>query len=301
MRSRRTGLTGVIATSTEPTGEKGASMAQVPNVELNTGAKMPQLGFGVFLVPPDEVVEPVRTALEAGYRSIDTAAVYGNEEGVGKAIAESGIKREDLFITTKLWNDAQGYDSALRAFDESLNRLGLDYVDLYLIHWPVPAQDRYVETWKAFEKIHSEGRAKAIGVSNFHVPHLRRLMEETSVVPAVNQIELHPNLQQQELRAFHAEHGIVTEAWSPLGRNNGLLDTDTIKSLAEKYGKTPAQIVLRWHVQLGNVTIPKSVTPSRIRENIDVFDFELAADDLKEIETLENGQRVGPDPETFNG
>ncbi|GAA0505754.1 oxidoreductase [Saccharopolyspora subtropica] len=274
-------------------------MTQVPNITLNTGATMPQLGYGVFQVPAEEVVEPVLAALQAGYRSIDTAAAYGNEEGVGKAIAESGIKREDLFVTTKLWNDDQGYDSTLRAFDESLTKLGLDYVDLYLIHWPVPAKDRYVETWKALEKLHADGRAKAIGVSNFKIPHLRRLFEETDVVPAVNQIELHPNLPQAELRAFHTEHGIATEAWSPLGRNNGLLNDAALTALAEKYGKSPAQIVLRWHIQLGNVTIPKSVTPSRIQENIDIFDFELADDDVAAITALETGVRVGPDPDVF--
>lgn len=272
-------------------------MTQVPNVTLNTGASMPQLGYGVFLVPADEVIAPVRAAIDAGYRSIDTAKVYGNEEGVGKAIADSGVKREDLFVTTKLWNDDQGYDSTLKAFDDSLSRLGLDYVDLYLIHWPVPSQDAYVDTWKAFEKIYNSGRAKAIGVSNFQVPHLQRLFDETSIVPALNQIELHPNLPQAELRAFHAEHGIATEAWSPLGRNNGLLDSATVANLAEKYGKTPAQIVLRWHIELGNVTIPKSVTPSRIKENIEVFDFELAQDDVKAISALETGARVGPNPD----
>lgn len=275
-------------------------MTKVPNITLNTGAQIPQLGYGVFLVPADEVVEPVRNALQAGYRSIDTAAAYGNEEGVGKAIAESGIAREDLFITTKLWNDSQGYDKALQAFDDSLTRLGLDHVDLYLIHWPQPTRDLFVDTWKALEKVHAEGRAKAIGVSNFQIPHLRRLFEETDVVPALNQIELHPNLPQSDLRAFHNEHGIATEAWSPLGRNNGLLDSDTVTSLAEKYDKAPGQIVLRWHVQLGNVTIPKSVTPARIEQNIDVFDFELADDDMAALTALETGVRVGPDPDQFN-
>ncbi|OQO94645.1 oxidoreductase [Saccharomonospora piscinae] len=275
-------------------------MTQVPTITLNTGAAMPQLGYGVFQVPADEVVEPVLTALEAGYRSIDTAAVYGNEEGVGRAIAQSDIPREDLFVTTKLWNDSQGYDNTLAAFDQSLQRLGLDHVDLYLIHWPVPAKDRYVDTWKALEKLHADGRAKAIGVSNFHIPHLRRLLADTGVVPAVNQIELHPNLPQADLRAFHAEHGIATEAWSPLGQGKGLLDDPTLGSLAEKYGRTPAQIVLRWHLELGNITIPKSVTPSRIRENLDVFDFELADDDVKAIAALDNGTRVGPDPDTLN-
>ena len=274
-------------------------MTQVPNITLNTGAQLPQLGYGVFQVPADGVVEPVLAALQAGYRSIDTAAVYGNEEGVGRAIAESGLQREDLFVTTKLWNDRQGYDSTLQAFEESLDRLGLEYVDLYLIHWPVPGQDKYVETWKAFEKLHADGRAKAIGVSNFQIAHLRRLFEETDVVPALNQIELHPNLQQADLRAFHREHGILTEAWSPIGQGKGLLEDATLTSLAEKYGKSPAQIVLRWHVQLGNVVIPKSATPSRIRENIQVFDFEIAEDDMNVIAGLETGKRVGPDPDVF--
>ncbi|ASU80370.1 aldo/keto reductase [Actinopolyspora erythraea] len=274
-------------------------MTQVPNITLNTGAKMPQLGFGVFQISSEEVVEPVRAALEAGYRSIDTAAVYGNEEGVGKAIAESGIPREELFVTTKLWNDRQGYDETFRAFDESLNKLGLDYVDLYLIHWPMPGQDTYVQTWQAFEKLHAEGRAKSIGVSNFHTSHLRRLFEETNVVPAVNQIELHPNLPQAELRAFHAEHGIATEAWSPIGQGKGLLEDSRLRGLAEKYGKSAAQVVLRWHIQLGNVTIPKSATPSRVRENLEVFDFELSEDDMKAIGELDNDGRVGPNPDVF--
>ena len=274
-------------------------MAQVPNITLNNGAQMPQLGFGVYQVPPEEAAQAVSTALDAGYRSIDTAALYGNEEGVGKAIAESSVRREDLFITTKLWNDRQGYDEAQRAFDESLAKLGLDHVDLYLIHWPAPAQDAYVNTWKAFEKLQSDGRAKNIGVSNFQIPHLRRLFEETETVPAVNQIELHPNLQQGDLRSFHNEHGITTEAWSPLGQGKGLLEDATLASMAEKYGKSPAQIVLRWHLQLGNVVIPKSATPSRVRDNIEVFDFELADDDLAVIASLETGVRVGPDPDVL--
>ncbi|MGI8308830.1 aldo/keto reductase [Saccharopolyspora hattusasensis] len=276
-------------------------MTQVPNITLNTGAAMPQLGYGVFKLPAGQVVERVLAALQAGYRSIDTAAVYGNEEGVGKAIAESGLKREELFVTTKLGNDSQGYDSTLKAFDESLTKLGLDYVDLYLIHWPLPAKDRYVETWKAFQQLHADGRAKAIGVSNFQIPHLRRLFEETDAVPAVNQIELHPNLPQAELRAFHAEHGIATEAWSPLGQGKGLLDDASLASLAEKYDKSPAQIVLRWQIQLGNIAIPKSATPSRIKENIEVFDFELADDDVAGITALKTGIRVGPDPDVFGG
>ncbi|CAM3011294.1 aldo/keto reductase [Saccharomonospora xinjiangensis] len=274
-------------------------MTHVPNITLNTGATMPQLGYGVFQVSPGEVTGLVSEALRAGYRSIDTAAIYGNEEGVGRAIAESDLAREDLFVTTKLWNDHQGYDSTLAALDESMARLGLDYIDLYLIHWPVPSKDTYVETWKAMQRLHEEGRAKAIGVSNFQIPHLRRLLDETDVVPALNQIELHPNLPQRQLREFHAEHGIATEAWSPLGQGKGLLDDPTLTSLAAEYGKSPAQIVLRWHIQLGNITIPKSATPSRIKQNIEVFDFELSADDMATITALETGVRVGPDPDTF--
>jgi diketogulonate reductase-like aldo/keto reductase len=275
-------------------------MANVPNITLNNGVQIPQLGFGVFQVPADEVEGAVRNAIEAGYRSIDTAAAYGNEEGVGRAIAASGVPRDELFVTTKLWNDDQGYDSTLRAFDESMKRLGLDQLDLYLIHWPVPSRDRYVDTWKAFEKLYADGRIRSIGVSNFQVSHLQRLFNETEVVPAVNQIELHPNLPQEELRKVHATHRIATEAWSPLAQG-ALLKEQAITGLAEKYGKTPAQIVLRWHVQLGNVVIPKSVTPSRIAENIDVFDFELAPDDMAVIAELDNGGRIGPDPDEFSG
>jgi 2,5-diketo-D-gluconate reductase A len=275
-------------------------VSNVPTITLNNGSVMPQLGFGVWQVPDDEAASAVSTALEAGYRSIDTAAVYENERGTGRGLAASGVPRDELFVTTKLWNADQGHDSTLRAFDASLDRLGLDYVDLYLIHWPVPEADRYVDTWKAFEKIHSEGRAKAVGVSNFHPSHLRRLLEETGTVPAVNQIELHPHLQQGVPRAFHADHGIATEAWSPLGQGKELLDEPKLRAVAEKYGKTPAQVVLRWHLQTGNVVIPKSVTPSRIRENIDVFDFELDAGDMDEIAGLDTGTRLGPAPDEMN-
>ncbi|NDZ80803.1 aldo/keto reductase [Streptomyces sp. SID10853] len=275
-------------------------MSKVPFITLNNGARMPQLGFGVWQVADDEATKAVGTALEAGYRSIDTAAIYGNEEGTGKALAASGIARDELFVTTKLWNAEQGYDSTLRAFDSSLSKLGLDYVDLYLIHWPVPSKDAYVDTYKAFEKIHAEGRAKTIGVSNFLPEHLKRLLGETSVVPALNQIELHPQLQQTESRAFHAEHGIHTEAWSPLGQGKGLLDVPTIVAIAQKHGRSAAQVVLRWHLQTGNVVIPKSVTPSRIKENIDVFGFELDADDLAAIAALDEGKRLGADPATMN-
>ncbi|WP_030741733.1 aldo/keto reductase [Streptomyces sp. NRRL F-5135] len=274
-------------------------MSQVPALTLNNGVKIPQLGFGVWQVPDDEATPAVATALEAGYRSIDTAAVYGNEEGTGRALAASGIAREELFVTTKLQNSDQGYDSTLRAFDASLDRLGLDYVDLYLIHWPMPSVGRYVDTYKAFEKIYSDGRAKAIGVSNFLPEHLDRLADEAAVVPVLNQIELHPQLQQAESRAFHAERSILTEAWSPLGQGKGLLEVPTVVAIARKHGRTPAQAVLRWHLQLGNVVIPKSVTPSRIRENIDVFDFELDADDLAALAALDEGKRLGPDPTDF--
>ncbi|WUG04982.1 aldo/keto reductase [Streptomyces sp. NBC_00467] len=261
---------------------------------------MPQLGFGVWQVPDDEAAQAVSTALEAGYRSIDTAAIYENEEGTGQAIADSGIPREDLFVTTKLWNGDQGYDATLRAFDTSLAKLGLDHVDLYLIHWPMPSKGLYVETYKAFEKLLADGRTRAIGVSNFLPEHLEHLIAETSVVPAVNQIELHPQLQQTASRAFHTQHDIATEAWSPLGSGKGLLDVPTVVAVARKHDRTPAQVVLRWHLQIGNVVIPKSVTPSRIRENLDVFDFELDGDDLAAFAALDEGKRLGPDPATFN-
>ncbi|HWE91160.1 MAG TPA: aldo/keto reductase [Pseudonocardiaceae bacterium] len=269
-------------------------------ITLNNGVEMPRLGFGVWQIPDDEATTAVTTALAAGYRSIDTARIYDNERGVGRAVQDSDIPRDELFITTKLWNADHEHDAALRAFDGSLNRLGLDYVDLYLMHWPVPSQDRYVDAWRAMEKVHAEGRAKAIGVSNFTQETLARLLRETDVVPAVNQIELHPYLVQREMRAFHAEHGIATEDWSPLGQGKGLLDDPVLEKLAQRYGKSPAQVVLRWHLQLGDIVIPKSVTPSRIQENIDVFDFELAAEDVEQITGLDRAERFGPNPATFD-
>lgn len=271
-------------------------MSKVPPIILNNGVEMPQLGFGVWQVPDDEADQAVTTALEAGYRSIDTAAAYGNEEGTGRALRASGIAREDLFVTTKLWNADHGYDSTLRAFDTSLAKLGLDYVDLYLIHWPMPDNGTYVDTYKAFEKLLADGRVKSIGVSNFLPEHLDRLIEATSVIPAVNQIELHPHLQQLASREYHAQQGIATEAWSPLGQGKGLLEVPAIVAIAQKHGRTPAQIVLRWHIQLGNVVIPKSVTPSRIKENIEVFDFSLDDEDIAAISALNEDRRIGPDP-----
>jgi len=268
----------------------------VPDVTLINGTRMPQLGFGVFQVGDDEARAAVGTALEYGYRSIDTAALYGNEHGVGVAVRASGIPREELFVTTKLWNADHGAGRVEPAFERSLDKLGLDYVDLYLIHWPVPSRDLFVETWQAFERLHTHGRVRAIGVSNFPRPQLARLIEETDIVPAVNQIELHPGFQQSELREFHREHRIATEAWSPLGQGAALTHP-VITRLAQRHGKTPAQVVLRWHLQLGNVVIPKSVTPRRIQENLTVFDFELAPEDVREIAELETGQRIGPDPD----
>ncbi|MEU8690625.1 aldo/keto reductase [Streptomyces sp. NPDC048665] len=274
--------------------------SKVPPIILNNGIEMPQLGFGVWQVPDDDAERAVTTALAAGYRSIDTAAIYGNEEGTGKALAASGVPREELFVTTKLWNADQGYDATLRAFDTSLAKLGLDHVDLYLIHWPLPSRDTYVDTYRALEKLYADKRVRAIGVSNFLPEHLERLIAETSVIPAVNQIELHPHLQQHAARAFHAEQGIATEAWSPLGQGKGLLEVPAIVAIAQKHGRTPAQVVLRWHVQLGTIVIPKSVTPSRIKENIEVFDFSLDDEDLAAISALNEDRRIGPDPATFD-
>ncbi|WP_435971943.1 aldo/keto reductase [Streptomyces sp. Qhu_M48] len=271
----------------------------LPTVTLNNGVEIPQLGFGVFQVPDDETTTAVGHALRAGYRSIDTASVYGNEAGVGRALADSGIARDELFVTTKLWNADQGYDSTLRAFDDSLAKLGLDHVDLYLIHWPTPARDLYVDTWRALEKLVADGRVRAAGVSNFQPAHLRRLLDSSDLVPAVNQIELHPGLQQRELRELHAAHAVATEAWSPLAQGTVLADP-AIVGIAARHGKSPAQVVLRWHLQLGNVVIPKSVTPARIRENLDVFDFALSDEELSTLAGLDRGLRTGPDPDTLD-
>jgi diketogulonate reductase-like aldo/keto reductase len=283
-----------------PMSERIAELTEIPTITLNNGVVMPQLGFGVFQIPDAETTAAVTTALQAGYRSIDTAAAYRNEKGVGIALAESGLKRDELFVTTKLQNGDQGYDSTLRAFDNSGGALGLDVVDLYLIHWPLPARDKYLDTWRAFERLYADGRVRAIGVSNFNPEHLQRLLDNSDVVPALNQIELHPFLVQEELRAFDAEHGIATEAWSPLAKGGELLGNPTVTAIADRLGRTPAQVILRWHVQLGNVVIPKSVTPSRIAENLNVFDFELSADDVAALSALDKGLRTGPDPVVLN-
>jgi 2,5-diketo-D-gluconate reductase A len=275
-----------------------AEATTIPSLTLHDGVEIPQLGFGVFQVPAEETQEVVEEALATGYRHIDTAGAYGNEVGVGAAIAAAGLPREDVFVTTKLWNSQQGFDSTLKAFDTSLGRLGFDFVDLYLIHWPVPTEDRFVDTWRAFERIHEEGRARTIGVSNFRIEDLRRLEEETDTRPTINQIELHPRFQQGKLRAWHAEHSIATEAWSPLAQGDALSD-ETIATVAAQHGKTPAQAILRWHIQLGNVVIPKSVTPERIHENIEVFDFELSEEEVDAIARLDSGERIGSDPSTF--
>ena len=274
-------------------------MSTVPSLVMNNGLQIPQLGFGVFLVPPEETKQAVTEALDAGYRLIDTAQGYRNEEGVGAALAESDVPRDELFITTKLTNSEQGYDTTLTAFDGSMDKLGIDVLDLFLIHWPLPMFDQYVETWRAFEKLLADGRVRSIGVSNFEIPHLQRLLAETDVTPAVNQIELHPEFPQEDLREFHQQHGILTESWGPLGQGKGLLENPQIVEVAQRKDRTPAQVVLRWHVQLGCVVIPKSVNPDRIRENINIFDFELDDADMAEISKVRTGERLGGDPNVF--
>ncbi|MFF0533535.1 aldo/keto reductase [Nocardia amikacinitolerans] len=270
----------------------------VPSIVLNDGNVIPQLGFGVFQVPPEDVFDVVTAALEAGYRSIDTAAAYGNEQGTGQAIREFGLPRDEVYVTTKLWNSDQGYDATLRAFDASMDKLGLDYLDLYLIHWPVAIADKFVDSFRAFQELKRQGRVRSIGVSNFTEANLRRVIEETGEIPAVNQIELHPGLAQRELRDFHAANAIATEAWSPLGQGT-LLEDRTITAIAAELDRMPAQVLIRWHLQLGNIVIPKSVTPSRIAANFDVFGFELTAEQMDAINALDRGGRIGPNPDTF--
>jgi len=269
-----------------------------PELALHDGTTIPQLGFGVWQVPDDEAQPAVEEALRVGYRLIDTAAIYGNERGVGRAIAASGLPREDVYLTTKLWNADQGYDSAMRAYEKSLARLGVDQVDLYLIHWAAPPLDRYVDAWKALVALQEQGAVRSIGVSNFHAPHLQRIIDATGVVPVVNQVECHPYLQIEQLRAWNSAHQIATEAWSPLGSGKGLLDDPVLAGIAERREATPAQVVLAWHIAQGNVVIPKSVTPSRIAENWAALGVHLEPEDIDAIEALERGERTGGDPDT---
>ncbi|WP_230316210.1 aldo/keto reductase [Conexibacter sp. W3-3-2] len=281
-----------------PEGMSSSSSVQVPTVTLDGDVQIPQLGFGVWQVPPKETYQAVAEALRVGYRHIDTAAAYGNEAGVGQALRASGIDRDDVFITTKCFNDDHGKDQATAALKRSLQQLELDHVDLYLIHWPVPSQDRYVETWEAFVEAREQGLVRSIGVSNFNPAHLQRLVDETGVTPAINQVELHPYFQQTGLRREHEDLGIATEAWSPLAQGQ-VFEDDTLAGIAERHGRTVSQVVVRWHLQLGNVVIPKSVTPSRIAENYDVLSFHLTEADMEAIAALDAGRRIGPDPETF--
>ncbi len=271
----------------------------IPMVTLNNGVEIPQVGLGVFQTKEGEEVErAVHTALEAGYRLIDTAAVYGNEVGVGRAIKASGLPREEVFITTKLWNANHAYDDALRAFDESLAKLDCGYVDLYLIHWPLPMEGKFTQAWKALEQLYASERVRAIGVSNFKPHHLEELLTGAETVPVVNQIELHPLFQQKATRAYCVEHGIAVESYSPLMRAGEALEHPVITRLAQTYGKTPAQVILRWHVQSGFIVIPKSVKPERIRENLALFDFELSPNDMRAIEGMDREQRIAADPDT---
>ncbi|MEU4619889.1 aldo/keto reductase [Actinoplanes sp. NPDC023801] len=274
-------------------------MGEMPVITLNNGVTIPQIGFGVFQIPEAETAAAVSTALEAGYRSIDTAAIYRNESGVGAALQAAGLPRDELFVTTKVWNNDQGYDETLRAFDASIARLGLDRLDLYLIHWPTPKRGKYLDTWRALEKLLADGRVRAIGVSNFLPEHLRAVAALGGTVPAVNQIEVHPALQQRDAQAAGAELGVVTEAWSPLAQA-AVLSDPAVQRIATDRDRTPAQVVLRWHVQQGRIVIPKSVTPSRIRENLRIFDFELTGEEIAAIDALENDGRTGPHPDHFN-
>jgi 2,5-diketo-D-gluconate reductase A len=271
----------------------------VPTVRLNNGVEIPQLGFGVFTVPPEQTEDVTRTALEVGYRHVDTAQMYGNEAGVGRAVRSAGLDRDEVFVNSKLDNPNHARDDALRSFDETLAELGFDHVDLFLIHWPLPGVGDFVDTWHAMEEIYRSGRARAIGVSNFTPHHLRRLLAAAEVVPAVNQIEVHPYLVQDDVRAFGTEHGIVTEAWAPIARGR-VLDDPVITTIAKRLDRTPAQVTLRWAIQRGDVVFPKSVTRSRIEENFRLFDFQLDDDAMAEITALDRQERTGPDPDTMN-
>ncbi len=274
-------------------------MTGVPTITLNNGVEIPQLGFGVFQIEPDKTKDATLAALEVGYRHIDTAEMYGNEKEVGEAVRASGIDRGEIFVTSKLNNGFHAYDDALGAFDQSLKDLDIDYLDLFLVHWPLPGVGDYVETWKAMEKMYESGRVKAIGVSNFQPHHLRRIHGETSVTPAVNQIEVHPYFTNDEVRAFNSEHGIATEAWSPIAQGNVLQD-ETVTRIAGNLGRTPAQVTLRWHIQRGDIVFPKSVTRSRVEENFQLFDFELSGEDMTAITALDRDGRQGPNPDEFN-
>lgn len=274
-------------------------MTEVPTIALNNGVLIPQLGFGTYQITPEEAKQATLDALEVGYRHIDTAEMYGNEKQVGEAVAASGIDRAEIFVTSKLNNGFHARDAALTAFDGTLDALGFDYLDLFLIHWPLPTIGDFVETWKAMQEMYESGRVKAVGVSNFQAAHLKRLFDETSIVPAVNQIEVHPYLVQESLRAFDAAHGIATEAWSPIAQGK-VLDDEVIGSIAEKLGKTAAQVTLRWHIQRDDIIFPKSVTRSRVEENFAIFDFELSDDDMDSITELDRNERTGPDPDTFD-
>ncbi len=270
-----------------------------PYITFHDDHRAPQLGMGTWQLTGDAVVPAIQAAAEAGYRSIDTAAIYGNEAEVGRGIAQCGIPREDLFVATKVWNDRHGHDSTKTAFQESLDRLGLDYVDLYLIHWPVPQNKRYLDTWEALIQLRDEGRARSIGVCNFQVGHLQKLLDSTGVLPVVNQIELHPHFQQAELRAYHQDHDIRTEAWSPLGRTQALRDP-VILELAHQLQATPAQVILRWHIQMGHMVIPKSSQPTRLQENFNLWNLHLDDAAMARIATLDRADgRIGPDPDTF--
>lgn len=269
-----------------------------PTVTLNNGQQIPQLGLGVYKLETDIAEGLIHQAIEAGYRRIDTASFYGNEAEVGAGVRTSGLAREELFVTTKIWNEDQGYDRTLAAIDESLSRLDIDYIDMLLIHWPKPEQDLYLETWLAFEKALAAGKLRGIGVSNFQPHHLERLLAAGGTVPALNQVELHPGLQQVQVRAFNTKHGIATEAWSPLARGS-FDENEQVLSIAQKHGKSPAQVIIRWHIELGNLVIPKTATASRLRENISVFDFKLDSEDLNKIASLDSGLRTGPNPDEF--
>ena len=278
-------------------------MSTVPTIDLNDGNRIPQLGFGVFQIPPDDTADAVKTALDVGYRHIDTAEMYQNEKGVGDGIRHAGVDRSEVFVTSKLNNGFHKPDDARRAFDHTLSALGFDYVDLFLIHWPLPTLygGDYVSTWKTLEEFKKDGRARSIGVSNFQVEHLKRLAQETETVPAVNQIEVHPYFVNNEVRVYGQQHGIETEAWSPIAQGK-VLDDPVITRIAEAAGKSPAQVVLRWHIQRGDIVFPKSVTPQRIKDNFALFDFELGQDDVDAITTLDQGDsgRIGPNPDTFD-